>query len=61
MSVILLHFLKIYDQPISYIIFGYVWFRFSHIDQENVEMQKNEWGKWAGIHYESAVKETVEE
>ena len=46
---------------ISYIIFGYVWFRFPHIDQENVEMQKNEWGKWAGIHYESAVKETVEE
>ena len=46
---------------ISYIIFGYVWFRFSHIDQENVEMQKNEWGKWAGIDYESAVKETLEE
>ena len=47
--------------PFSYIIFGFVWFRFSHSDQENVGLQKNEWGKWADIHYESAVKKTVEE
>ena len=47
--------------PISYIIFGFVGFRFSHIDQENVELQKNERAKWADIHYESAVKKTVEE
>ena len=47
--------------PISYIIFGFVGFRFSHIDQENVELQKNEWEKWANIHYESVVKKTVEE
>ena len=47
--------------PISYIIVGFVGFRFSHIDQENVELQKNERAKWADIHYESAVKKTVEE
>ena len=47
--------------PFSYIIFGFVWFRFSHSDQENVGLQKNEWGRWADIHYESAVKKTVEE
>ena len=47
--------------PISYIIFGFVGFRFSHIDQENVELQSNEWGKWADINYESAVKKTVEQ
>ena len=46
---------------ISYIIFGFVGFRFSDIDQENVELQKNEWEKWADIHYESAMKKTVEE
>ena len=46
---------------ITYIIFGFVWFRFSHSDQENVGLQKNEWGRWADIHYESAVKKTVEE
>ena len=28
----------------SYIIFGFLGFRFCHIDQENVELQKNEWG-----------------
>ena len=47
--------------PFSYIIFGFVRFRFSHSDQENVGLQKNEWGRWADIHYESAVKKTVEE
>ena len=47
--------------PISYIIVGFVGFRFSHIDQKNVELQKNERAKWADIHYESAVKKTVEE
>ena len=47
--------------PFSYIIFDFVGFRFSHIDQENVELLKNEWGKWADIHYESAMKKTVEE
>ena len=36
-------------------------FRFSHIDQENVELQKNEWGKWIDICYESVMKETIEE
>ena len=46
--------------PISHIIFGFVGFRFSHIGQENVELQKNEWGKWADIHCESAMKKTVE-
>ena len=46
---------------ISYIIFGFVGFRFSDIDQENVELQKNEWEKWPDIHYESAMKKTVEE
>ena len=30
---------------ISYIIFGFVEFKFSHIDQEKVESQKTEWGK----------------
>ena len=47
--------------PISYIIFGSVGFRFSHIGQENVELQKNGWGKWADIDYESTVKKTVED
>ena len=47
--------------PISYIIFGSVRFRFSHIGQENVKLQKNEWGKWDDIHYESTVKKTVED
>ena len=46
---------------ISFIIFGFVGFKFSHIDQENVEQQKNEWGEWVDIHYESAKKKTVEE
>ena len=30
---------------ISYTIFGFAEFNFSHIDQENVEPQKNELGK----------------
>ena len=47
--------------PISYIIFGFAGFRFSNIDQENVELQKNEWGNWADIHYKSAMKKTLEE
>ena len=46
---------------IIFIIFGFVAFRYSHIDQENVELQKNKWGRWADIHYESAMKKIVEE
>ena len=42
-------------------IFGFLAYRFSHIDQENVELQKNEWGRWADIHYKSAMKKTLEE
>ena len=48
-------------QRLEKVLSGFVGFRFSHIAQENVELQRNEWGKWAEIHYESAVKKTVEE